>query len=83
MEIATLIFAAIGVVAIIGIIYLAVAAICKHGEEIQNIHRRMNGHSDGLDKAYDRHFDLAARVDEIEDIVAGDIAEMIKPKRRK
>ena len=83
MEIATLIFAAIGVVAIIGVIYITVRQIYDNSTEVENLKRWHRSLDSSVDKAHDRYHALANRLDEIEDIVAGDIAEMIKPNRRK
>lgn len=83
MEIATLIFAAIGVVAILGVIYLAARQILDNSEEIEGLKRWNRNLSDSLDKAFERYHKLADQVDVIEDIVASDIASLAKPKRRK
>lgn len=83
MEIVTIIFAAIGVVAILGVIYITVRQIHENTTEIENLKRWNRNLSDSLDKAFERYHKLADQVDVIEDLVAGDIASLVKQKRRK
>jgi hypothetical protein len=83
MEIATLIFAAIGVVAIIGVIYITVRQIHDNSTEIDNLKRWNRRQGEAIDNNADRFYALQGRIEELEEVIAGDIAAMIKPKRRK
>jgi len=83
MEIATLIFAAIGVVAVLGAFYLAARQIYDNNTEIDNLKQWNRRQGEAIDKNADRFYALQGRIEDLEEAIAGDIANMIKPKRRK
>lgn len=83
MEIVTLVFAAIGAIAIVGVIYITVRQIHDNSTEIDNLKQWNRRQGEAIDKNAERFFTLQNRVDDIEDMLANGVADMIKPKRRK
>lgn len=83
MEIALYIFAAIGAVAVLLFFYIAVREVYDHSEEIANIKRWNNRQGDAIDTAYERHYALQHRVEELEEVLAGRIADVIETKTRR
>ena len=83
MEIALYVLSGIGSGAVLLFFYVAVRDVINHGQEIESLKRWNNRQGDSIDTAYERYYALQNRVDELEDIVAGGVADMIKPKRRK
>jgi hypothetical protein len=83
MEIALYVLSAIGSAAVLFFFYTSVRGVMDHGTEIDNLKRWYNDLDRSVDKAHDRYHDLVNRVDEVEGIVAGDIANLIKPKTRR
>jgi len=83
MEIALYVLSAIGSAAVLIFFYASVRQVLDNSTEIDNLKRWHRGLDSSVDKAHDRYHSLANRLDEIEDIVAGDIANMIKPKTRR
>lgn len=83
MEIVTLAFATIGAIAIVGVIYITVRQIHDNSTEIDNMKQWNRRQGEAIDKNAERFFTLQNRVDDIEDMLANGVADMIKPKRRK
>jgi hypothetical protein len=83
MEIALYVLSAIGSAAVLIFFYISVRQVLDNSTEVDNLKRWYNNLDRSVDKAHDRYHDLVNRVDEIEGIVAGDIANLIKPKTRR
>lgn len=83
MEIATLIFAAIGVVAVLGAFYLAARQIFDNNTEIDNLKQWNRRQGEAIDKTTDRFYGLQGRVEELEEVLSGRIADVIETKTRR
>ena len=83
MEIALYAFAAIGAAAVLLLIYITARQILDNSEEIDNLKRWHRGLDQSIDKAHDRYYALGQRVEELEEVLSGRIAEVLGSKRRK
>ena len=83
MEIALYVLSGIGSGAVLLFFYVAVRDVINHGQEIESLKRWNNRQGDSIDTAYERYYALQNRVEDLEEVVAGGVADMIKPKRRK
>lgn len=83
MEIALYIFAAVGAAAVLTLVYVTVRQINDNSTEIDNLKQWNRRQGEAIDKTADRFYGLQGRVEELEEIIAGGVADMIKPKRRK
>lgn len=83
MEIALYILSAIGSAAVLLFFYVAVRDVINHGEEIESIKHWNRRQGESIDKAHERQYALQHRVDELEEVVAGRIADVIETKTRR
>jgi len=83
MEIALYVLSGIGSGAVLLFFYVAVRDVINHSKEIESLKSWNRRQGENIDTAYERYYALQNRVDELEEIVAGGVADMIKPKRRK
>lgn len=83
MEIALYIFAAIGAAAVLLLIYMTAREIHDNSTEIDNLKHWHRGLDTSVDKAHDRYYDLSKRVEELEDVLSGRIADVIETKTRR
>lgn len=83
MEIALYIFAAIGAVAVLLFFYIAVREVYDHSEEIDSIKSWNRRQGESIDKAHERFYALQNRVEELEEVLSGRIADVIETKTRR
>lgn len=83
MEIAIYIFAAVGAFAVLLFLYVAVRDVINHGQEIDSLKSWNRRQGESIDKTHERHYALQHRVEELEEVLAGRIADVIETKTRR
>lgn len=78
MEIALYVLAAIGVIAVIGLIYITVRQLLDNSTEIDNLKQWNRRQGEAIDKTTDRFYGLQGRVEELEEVLSGRIADVIE-----
>lgn len=86
MEIGLYILSAIGAAAVLLFFYISVRQVLENTEGVEDLKRWHRSLDQSVDKAHDRYYALATRLDELEGAVSGQIAEEIissRSRRRK
>lgn len=83
MEIALYALAAIGAIAVLLVMYLTARQILDNSTEIDNIKQWNRRQGEAIDKAHDRFYAIQSRVEELEEVLSGRIADVIETKTRR
>jgi hypothetical protein len=83
MEIALYVLSAIGSAAVLLFFYISVRQVLDNSTEIDNIKQWNRRQGEAIDKTTDRFYGLQGRVEELEEVLSGRIADVIETKTRR
>ena len=83
MEIALYVLSGIGSGAVLLFFYVAVRDVINHGQEIDSIKSWNRRQGESIDKAHERFYAIQNRVEELEEVLSGRIADVIETKTRR